>query len=125
MNKHDEESLMALVESAANLHSKSVRWEPLRFALREVLAERSAMIDNVRFARERAEKAEAECERLRKEIANLDYRAAYEALEQENVQLRKDVERLRKLLSDLWKCECYGWTEELADSITIALKDQP
>lgn len=42
--------------------------EVLRKKFSEVLAERSAMIDNVRFARERAEKAEAECDRLRKNL---------------------------------------------------------
>lgn len=38
---------------------------------------------------------------MRKEIANLDYRAAYEALEQENVQLRKDAEQLRMTLKSV------------------------
>lgn len=73
---HIEESLMVLVDAAGPIWET----EAIRLAIREVLAERDRLDRHMKAMaaiadreKDRAEKAEAECERLRKDAARLDH----------------------------------------------------
>lgn len=94
-------------------------------------AERSAMIENVRFARERAERAEAELASANRECEvrnerELGYLARAQAAEAERDALRADAERYRWLRKE----SVHGWnllghyTQDALDAaIDAAMKE--
>ena len=93
--------------------------ERLEGRVRELQAERSAMIDNVRFARERAERAEAERDVLRLEAA---------AHQQEANALANYVGAMRALL----RCCPFDYDGPMTDGqykwvqdVRAALKEKP
>lgn len=135
---HTEESLMALADEYRSVWLEtsfvgSAR-DALRLAIREVLAERDELRKLQEHCllgmkhcpqRSRAEKAEAECERLRKDAERLDWIDS-RGIDGLHVEIAGGEYRMRKIVT------VFGPTQkqdvqapDIRTAIDAAIKDQP